>query len=496
MKQYKWIVLAAAMISGLTSCKKSFLELTPENGDYSDGIIFSSKAGADMALTGLYWIYRSENYRGYGGTPGSNNLTCRGLQTIMFFFEVKGNDLFDAYNTWWRTEGAWEENGNGRIQTGSRTNQIWDVFYKVVNNSNAIIRKVPEIKSMTQTEKDQMIAEAKANRAYAYFWLARVYQYTYAKNPDAPSIPLYTEPSTAQTQGNPRAPLKDVYKLIVDDLNESIGKLTAARSGKFRINKNVAQGILAEVYQELAMSDATLWQKAIENAQAARTGYPLMSNEAYASGFNNIDNPEWIWGLPVPEDQTLSYYSQFSFMDTEGGYYRNIAVNQSFADLYSATDTRKELLIHVASSSIPALQYQTRKYRTRVEGSITGDIILMRSAEMLLIEAEGLAQQNKLQEAIDLLYTLQQLRDPAATKMALAPKDAVIKAILLERRKELYGELGTYYFDLKRYQRPLLRDGNHPYPIKVEANDPKWLFQLPQSEVDANPNINPADQNP
>lgn len=496
MKKYKWIVLAAALTSGLTSCKKDFLDLSPQNGDLSDNIIFSSKAGAENALTGIYWIYRSENYRGYGGTPGSTNLTCRGLQTIMFFFEVKGNDLFDAYNTWWRTEGAWEENGNGRIQTGSRTNQIWDVFYKVINNSNAIIKNVPDIKTMTQAEKDQFIAEAKANRAYAYFWLARVYQYTYAKNPDAPGVPIYTEPATNASKGNARSSLKDVYKLILEDLNAAVGALTEDRVGKFRINKNVAQGILAEVYQELAMSDASLWQKAIDNAKAARTGFPLMSNADYAGGFNNVDNPEWIWGLPVPEDQTLTYYSQYSFMDTEGGYYKNIAVNKSFAESYSATDTRKTLMKPVTSSTNPALAYQTRKYRTRVQGSITGDIILMRAAEMLLIEAEGLAQQDKLQEAIDLLFTLQQLRDPSATKMALAPKDAVINAILFERRKELYGELGTYYFDLKRYQRPLVRDGNHPYPLNIPADDARWLFQIPLSEIDANPNINPEHQNP
>jgi hypothetical protein len=121
----------------------------------------------------------------------------------------------------------------------------------------------------------------------------------------------------------------------------------------------------------------------------------------------------------------------------------------------------------------------------------------MRSAEMVLIEAEALAQQDKITESIDLLFTLQTLRDATAVKPApTTTKADLINLILLERRKELYGEIAAYYFDLKRYQRPLVRDGIHPYPLNIPATDARWVFQLPISEIDANANIAPADQNP
>ncbi|CAL1518445.1 RagB/SusD family nutrient uptake outer membrane protein [Chitinophaga sp. MM2321] len=500
MKLYKVIALIGVSLVMLTSCKKEFLDAPkPENGTLTDNIIFSTKAGAENALTGIYWIFRSENYNGYYGYPNnSGNLTNRGLQTSMFFFEVRGNDLFDGYGSWWESEGAWEESSYGRIQTGSRTQQIWDMFYKAINNANAVIKYAPEVAGTSDAEKEALIAEAKAIRAYSYFWLARAYQFTYAKNPDAPGVPLYTEPASKQSEGNPRASLKEIYALIVADLDEAVAKLPVTSVDKYRINKNVAAGILAEVYQELAMADNTLWQKAIDNAKAARAGNPLMSNASYAAGFNDISNQEWLWGFPVPEDQSLTYYSQFGYMDQQGGYYRNIFVNSDFVDQFSATDTRKSLFtFNGVNPAAPARTYATRKYRSRLATSITGDILVMRSAEMYLIEAEALAQQKKIPESIDVLFELQSFRDPAAVKPAANITQAdLIKIILLERRKEMYGEIGVQFFDLKRYQLPLERTGNHPYLLTIPANDPRWLIQLPISEIDANKNIAPADQNP
>jgi hypothetical protein len=497
MKIYKIIALIGTALIILPSCKKTYLsEIKPENGDLTEDVIFSNKAGAESALTGIYDIFREENFNGYGG--GGSSLTNRGLQTVMFLFEVRGDDVFDAYYSWWRAEGAWEEGGYGRVQTGSRTKQIWDMFYKAINNANVIIKRVPDLSDATQDEKDAMVAEAKAVRAYSYFWLARIYQFTYAKNPDAPGVPVYTEPTNAQTVGKARTSLKEMYDLIVSDLSDAVANLPTARLGKYRINKNVAEGMLAEVYQELAMSDNSLWTSAISNAQAARDGYPLMSNADYAKGFNDINNPEWIWGFPVPDNQSLSYYSLFSYMDPYYGYYRNIAINTSLVDSFSATDIRKQRFLYWGTvAGYPALVYQTTKFTSRSTAAIQGDIVLMRSAEMLLIEAEGLAQEDKIPESIDALFELQSLRDPSAVKLPeTTSKDDLINAILMERRKTLYGETGAYYFDLKRYQRPLVRDGNHPYPLTIPADDNRWLFQIPISEIDANPNINPADQNP
>ena len=79
----------------------------------------------------------------------------------------------------------------------------------------------------------------------------------------------------------------------------------------------------------------------------------------------------------------------------------------------------------------------------------------------------------------------------------------LIEAILLERRKELYGE-GLASFDMVRNQKPLLRTGNHiDYggSKQLPARSWQFIYQLPSSEMKNNKalvdDIWPAgDQNP
>ena len=126
----------------------------------------------------------------------------------------------------------------------------------------------------------------------------------------------------------------------------------------------------------------------------------------------------------------------------------------------------------------------------------SGDFVEMRSSEMYLMEAEADAQMGQLEPAKDVLYILQKQRDPSALRSTAATKAALIDEILVERRKELYGEIGVEYFDLKRYQRPMVRDGIQWSMITIPANDNRWRWQIPQTEMDANRSLTPADQNP
>jgi len=501
MKKIPYI-LSFVMVLGLaTSCKKDFLnDPKPGDGSLTDNIIFSTKTGAVNALTGLYWIFRSENYNGYGGeATGAGYLTNRGLQTTMFHFEMKGNDILDIYagTYYWGNEGTWVEGYYNRNADGPRTRQIWDMFYKAINNANAIILNVPNVTDASDEEKKQLIAEAKVIRAYSYFWLARVYQKSYAINPDAPAVPIYTTPANSETVGNKRSSLKEVYSLVVADIEDGLKNLTAARPSKYRINLNVAEGIAAMIYQELAMADATLWDKVIKNAKGAVEGYPLMSNAQYKEGFNNLANPEWIWGFPVPSDQSLSFHSLFSYIDQENGYYKNLYANVALYNSYSATDERRSLLISRGYDPVtyPLYQRYTDKFRSRTKGVMEGDILVMRSAQLLLIEAEAYAQKGNIQAGIDKLYELQVLRDPSATKLAVSGKDALVDAILVERSKELYGENGQLYFDYKRLQKKFVRTGNHPNKVSIEPADVRWVFRIPQKEMDANRSLVAADQN-
>lgn len=491
MKKLKYLTLVVASALTLASCSKDYIdEVGPANGDVSDGVIFTSKIGVENAMTGIYGLMQSY-------IPSSGRQNMYGMKTIQFNFDMRGNDFVADPANWWLYENDWSDNAYGRIATSARNEQIWRLYYKCIHNANAIVEKTGAIPE-GDAVKNQLIGEARALRAYCYFQLARIYQFTYAKDINAPGIPVSTALPSADNTGGIRNTMKDVYTQITSDLEFAATNLTANRTNKYRINKNVAQMMLAEVYQEMAMADATLWAKAVSNAQAARTGFTLMSGTDYAAGFNNAANAEWMWALQFNASQSLSYASFFGYIDPTAANtrYKCIYINDAFVNLFTNTDVRK--LFPAApgqSATTPWKKWQTRKFVDNA--SFSGDQVLMRAAESYLIEAEGLAQQNQLEPAKDALFVLQKQRDASAVRSTAATKDALINEILVERRKELYGEIGVEYFDLKRYQRPLARTGNHwSSTINLAATSNKWRWQIPQVEMDANKLLTTADQNP
>ena len=77
---------------------------------------------------------------------------------------------------------------------------------------------------------------------------------------------------------------------------------------------------------------------------------------------------------------------------------------------------------------------------------------------------------------------------------------ALLDAILLERRFELWGE-GFRGRDIKRLKIPLDRTGSNFDPVLalymiLPAEDNRFVYQIPQGEIDANENISDDDQNP
>ncbi|HPB85854.1 MAG TPA: RagB/SusD family nutrient uptake outer membrane protein, partial [Paludibacteraceae bacterium] len=130
------------------------------------------------------------------------------------------------------------------------------------------------------------------------------------------------------------------------------------------------------------------------------------------------------------------------------------------------------------------------------DGSWTMDYMYMRSAEMILIEAEALARQSKFTEATTVMHELLDSRfdewEPGA--------DVTVEDILLQRRIELWGE-GFAYFDLKRLHRGIDRTysgSNHRKPdgtLKVDAGDVRWTYQIPLREIQENTEISEEDNN-
>ena len=81
-------------------------------------------------------------------------------------------------------------------------------------------------------------------------------------------------------------------------------------------------------------------------------------------------------------------------------------------------------------------------------------------------------------------------------------KSALAEAIFVERRKELLGEGGGDMLDYLRLQKPLVWEGDHfdpgkdPEVFPLASNDYRFIFQIPQREIQLNGAISESDQNP
>jgi len=115
-------------------------------------------------------------------------------------------------------------------------------------------------------------------------------------------------------------------------------------------------------------------------------------------------------------------------------------------------------------------------------------MVLMRLPEMLLIESEAKARLGDENSAAEILFGLQKNRDPNAIRSNNSGTD-LIEEILLERRKELYAEIGVEWFDAKRLRRGITRTGNHRIMKNLSPDDNRFFIKIPQTEIDANENI-------
>ncbi|TKG94812.1 RagB/SusD family nutrient uptake outer membrane protein [Puteibacter caeruleilacunae] len=468
MKRYIACVFALTIF--FSACESFVDEPAPSSGVTSEDV-FSSEEAVRTYFNGIYRVMRAS----WGSKADVAGVVSLNLARV-----VKGSDIIcmSKYYTW-------DYRHDNRDAGLRRVDFVWEYLYEIINQTNVLIQGV-EDSELSQQVKQKSIAEAKAIRGWAYFNLIREFQHTLLKDKDAPGVPVYTSPATAASKGSGRGTIQEVYDVINADLEYAVQFLGTDRLQKSNMNKNVAYGILARVYLEQQR-----WGEAKEAAQKAREGYTLVANE-YSNGFNKIENEEWIWGFEQSADQSVKYANPGSYFDFDVTGYNNMFVSWEFVDLFADTDVRK--LFDGDMDYDDYERYITMKFKQNSD--FTDDIVMMRTAEMYLIEAEAKAELDE-SDAGDILYELQLNRDPQAMKSGNTGQD-LIDEILVERRKELYGEIGIGYLDIKRRQLSLQRGTSHPAPFRFNftPNSDLYRLKIPQKEIDANENIGPDDQNP
>ena len=520
-------LLGSAMLL-TTSC--SDLDTNPSGSTMSDGqlneVLAQDPSKLKSEVSGMY-----ANMIEYGAIAqwyGDVRHYDFGYASTMMMMDASGQDepsQVSGYN-WYNKPLRFVD----RTANSETTYFIWNQCYKNIKVANDVLKSV-DLENLSDVAKSY-VGQAYAMRAFEYFTLIQLYQFTYKGHEDAAGVPLVTEKTTeAEANNNPRAAVKDVYKQIMDDLNIAIDYLTDSRSAKSEINRQVAYGLRARV--NLVMQN---WSDAAADAKKAAEGYTPLSKEAAAApGFNDVSASNWIWGNIIDESNDIVQTGILNFPSmmcsfTGNGYSPTYACRMINSKLWKeipSTDVRKGWWIDEnLNSSIVDSKYVVHQKDEDEEGNVvkylavynqTGDevaditepytnvkfgayknqygnelnacdIPLMRVEEMILIQAEATAMGGNVEEGKRILEDfVRTYRDPSYTCNA-STAEGVQDAVWFQRRVELWGE-GFSFTDMLRWKKPLDRTGAN-YEVSVRFNlpaeSPIFLYLIPEDEENHN----------
>jgi hypothetical protein len=549
LRKINYMLFVIATIT-ITSCSEDFLEQTPTDAISAADAL----ATADNMALILNGLHRGLYSQSQTILPGGNTARAGEHFWVPMGDNIAGGLIHSASanNLGWRSTMQWIDH----TQETSLTNRIlWYHRYNIIASSNAIINKATDGSIAEDDRLREIIGQAYTYRAYAYLSLVQHYAKGYLiGNPTTdPGVPLLFS-SEAPFTSAPRSTVQEIYTQINLDLDTAIDFFTNATArptgtadGKSQLNIDVAYGLKARV--ALNTGD---WATAASAAVQARANYPIMDESDWKSGFNSTLLPEVIWGSNVIETERAFFRAYFYLMSNtfNGQQVRNNPkiADRRLVDQIPDTDYRKDVfLIDAPNTNTSAANgeggwaNQTNPlYTTEAEfdaaevfyrnlyGWTTGhnahpymhvkmrnknpgttdpdDIIYMRSSEMYLIEAEAKAMMNDVPGAQAVLQTFGEARDSNYDAAAFATQADLMDHIKFQRGVELWGE-GFSYTDKIRWDEGfdhgadggsgasevLYQDG---FKQEKPSLNNAWVFKIPQAEIDANPNLSSADQNP
>lgn len=546
-KIYIMIFVIAAIT--ITSCSEDFLETKPTDAISSNDALATAENMA-LVLNGLHrFLYAQPQTLISGSTS---------IRSGNHFWVPMGDNLAgglihsaSANNLGWRTTMQWNDH---TVETTTTVEQLWYQRYHIIASANAIINKASDGSIPEDDRLREILGQAYTYRAYAYLSLVQHYGRGYLiGNPSSdPGVPILFS-TDAPFNSEPRSTVQEVYDLCMSDVNTAIGyfenatpRPTGSPDNKSQLNIDVAYGLKARI----ALNSGQ-WSIAADAARAARQDYPIMDEEDWKSGFNTTMLPEVMWGSNVITTETTFFRSYFYLMSNtfNGSQIRNNPkiVDRRLYDAIPDTDYRKDFILKDAPNSnssasngeggwdnntnplytteaefdaaIAAIKseyglasghnthpYMHFKMKQKSPGGIEpDDIILMRSSEMYLIEAEAEAMQDHISEAQAALLPLGSARDSNYDVSVYNTKELLMEHIKFQRAVELWGE-GFGYTDKIRWDEGIDHAANggsgasevlyqNAYIVAKPSVNDDWIFKIPQREIDSNPNLGPEDQN-
>lgn len=486
MKLYIYIIISAVLL--FSSCN-DFLDKYPENTVDIQEVDYTKTEDMFKPAAGMYARIRSNN--GFGSWSAYGLIAVRGDDIDKGSSPADQGDLTNAENfNYSQLGGYWALNGT------------WQGLYNLVLNSNAALIALDEYNKYTTTDSEKKLnvqyhAEIRFMRAYAYFYLARLFG----------DIPLVLA-NEEVLNNSVKTPRLDIYKFINDEVEFCVANLPALRPNEMTYKGQVTM-YTALALKAKANSDINDW-----DAVLSATDEIINSGKfsLYSSFYDYFKLPgclsnENLFELQygVIDGTVFASDAWFEFQgprngfvgDKIGGGWGFLTPSPKFEALFKArgesdrfettflfagTTTREGDVLKPSiapegydrvfngKTYLPSTQLPVGK----TTYGLGNNIRMLRYADVLLLNAEAKVRKGQNGDT-----PFNEVRTRA--KMTNLT-NVTLDQILEERSIELAGEWGERFYDL-------VRTGKAEGTLNGFVAGKSEFYPVPQAQIDLNPNL-------
>lgn len=452
-----YIIIHLLIAAVVLSCSE-LVEIDPPTDSLSGDHLFADDASATSVLNGIYAQLAKSGFA--SGSSGS-----------VTFLAAASADGFVANGA-----AATEQNipvfyNNALNNETQGVIGLWNSLYQHIFYTNTALEELEATTGLSQSVSRQLRGEALFVRSFCYFYLVNLFG----------EVPLALTSDYRINNALTRTSTDEVYTQLIADLREAMELLpdgfAHTGGGRVRPNRAAAQALLAR-----ALLYTGNWPGAVEQASAviarADTYRLIPLNEVF------LKNSEAaIWQL-VP---AYNYTNEgWSYIPAANSLPKFVTLSDQLLSLYSAGDNRFTEWVGQGSYLDQAFYYPY-KYKNWDSSRPQDEYsMVLRLAEQYLIRAEAFARQDRLEDAKADIDALRNRAGLGGLPDDIG-KETLLAEIEHERFRELFGEWGHRWLDLKRTGR---------VDAVLGAVKPGWqsyqqLYPIPRIETDRNGNLHP-----
>jgi starch-binding outer membrane protein, SusD/RagB family len=499
------IIFMLSVLTGIQSCDE-LIDKQPL-GD-TEATFFTTQDAFDRGIQGIYskitdWYWYHAN------------------DPIYDFWLLPGDDLTTRQANNFETFAALQP-GNGHV------GYYWSTAYQLIGRSNTMLEKIEEVEEgvyMEENLKSYHKGEALFLRALAFY---RLWSF-FGTGP----ITLERIRQLGEETQQPGSTGTQMLDQAIEDLEEAAGLLPSEWEDKFigRVTKDGAYGLLGK-----CLVTRACYGGGSADYNAAITAFNNISSKIaltphFGSNFDAMDenNEESLFEFQASNAPSFNniwlgndFNQQIGAMEAYWGFFNDAwsfwahtpyVPTQKLRNMFEEGDPRiAETFKENSGSNYNGWEFIKYTKRNK-EGDNTSSLNnprILRYADILLLKAEAYLQTQKPNDALAAVNAVRKrARESVADgePVSTVPADLTtvsMQDIMNERMRELCGEEGHRFLDLKRWHAagyinlanwnadawgPSLReDFNFQGWLSDTQGD--MLYPIPRSEMDLNPNMN------